>query len=79
MVTNVFDLYIRQLPLQVHHSLLGSYANDSTLLKTFPSKEARKLAAEEINSDLNAIVCWGKRWHIEFEHAKSSALCMSLK
>ena len=23
--------------------------------------------------------CWGKRWHIEFEPAKSSTLCISLK
>ena len=37
------------------------------------------MASEEINSDLNAIVCWGKRWRIEFEPAKSSALCISLK
>ena len=75
----LFNLYVRQLLLQVHHSLLVSYADDSTLLKIAPSKEARKLAAEQINSDLNAIVCWGKRWHIEFEPAKSSALCISLK
>ena len=75
----LFNLYVRQLPLQVHHSLLVSYADDSTLLKIVPSREARKLAAEEINSDLNAIVCWGKRWHIEFEPAKSSALCISFK
>ena len=75
----LFNLYVCQLPLQVHHSLLVSYADESTLLKIVPSKEARKLAAEEINSDLNAIVCWGKRWHIECEPAKSSALCISLK
>ena len=57
----LFNLYVRHLPSQVHHSLLVSYADDSTLLKIVPSKEARKLAAEEINSDLNAIVCWGKK------------------
>ena len=33
---------------------------------------------EEINSDLDAIILWGKRWHIEFEPAKSSPLCISL-
>ena len=75
----LFNLYVRQLPSQVRHSFLVSYADDSTLLKIVPSKEARKLAAEEINSDLNAIVCWGKKWHIEFEPAKSSSLCISLK
>ena len=41
----LFNLYVRQLP-----------ADDSTLLKVVPSREAHKLAAEEINSDLNAIV-----------------------
>ena len=56
-----FNLYVRQLPLQVHHSLLVSYADNSTLLKIVPLKEECKLAAEEINYDLNAIVCWGKR------------------
>ena len=62
----LFNLYVRQLPSQVHHSLLVSYADDSTFLKIVLSKETRKLAAEEINSDLNAIVCWGKKWHIKF-------------
>ena len=75
----LFNLYVRQLPLQVRHCLLVSYVDDSTLLKVVPSREARALAAKEINSDLDAIVCWGKRWHIEFEPAKSSTLCISLK
>ena len=47
----------------------------TTLLKVVPSRESCKLAAEEINSDLDAIVCWRKRWHIEYEPAKSSSLC----
>ena len=51
-----FNLYVRQLPLQVHRCLLVSYADDSTLLKVVPSREAHKLAAEKINSDLDAIV-----------------------
>ena len=37
------------------------------------------MAAEETNSDLDAIVCWGKRWHILFEPAKSGTLCIALK
>ena len=75
----LFNLYVRQLLLQVQHSHLVSYADDSTLLKVVPSREMRKFAADEINSNLNAIICWGKRWHIEFEPAKTSALCISLK
>ena len=69
-----FNLYVRQLPLQVYHCLLVSYTDDSTLLKVVLLREAHKLATEEINSDLDAIICWGKRWHIEFEPAKSSTL-----
>ena len=75
----LFNLYVRQLLLQVHHCHLVSYCDDSTLLKAVLSREARKLAAKEIISDLNAVVYWGKRWHIEFEPAKSSTLCISLK
>ena len=75
----LFNLYVRQLPLQVHHCLLVTYVDDSTLLKVVPLREAHDLAAKEINSVLDAIVCWGKMWHIEFEPAKSSTLCVSLK
>ena len=76
----LFNLYVQQLPLQVRrYCLLVSYADDSTLLKVVPSRDARALAAKEIISDLDAIVCWGKKWHIEFEPAKSNTLCISLK
>ena len=75
----LFNLYVWQLPLQVHYCHIVSYTDDSTLLKVVPSKEARDLTAREINFDLNALVCWGKKWHIVFEPAKSSALCISLK
>ena len=75
----LFNLYVRQLPLQVHYCHIVSYADDSTLLKVIPSKEARDLTAREINFDLNALVCWGKKMHIKFEPAKSSVLCISLK
>ena len=46
-------------------------------MQVVPSKVARDLTAREINFDLNALVCWGKKWHIK--PAKSSALCISLK
>ena len=48
-------------------------------MKVIPSREARTLAVEEINFDLDAAVCWGKKWHIEFEPIKSHTLCISLK
>ena len=53
---NYFNLHVRQLPLQVHHCFLVSYAYGSTLQKVVPLK-----------------------WHIEFEPAKLSTLCISLK
>ena len=74
----LFNLYVRQLPLQVHYCHIVSYADDSTLLVVL-SKEARDFTTRGINSDLNALVCWGKKWRIEFKPAKSSALCTSLK
>ena len=60
-------------------ALLECSQQPSKLLKVVLSREARDFAAEEINFDRDAIVCWGKRWHIEFEPAKSSTLCISLK
>ena len=42
-------IYVRQLPLQVHHCHLVSYCDDLTLLKVVPSKEARKLAARRLS------------------------------
>ena len=56
----LFNLYVWQLPLQVHYCHIVSYTDDSTLLKVIPSKEACDLTAREINFDLNALVCWGK-------------------
>jgi len=79
LITNVFNLYVQQLLLQVCHCHLVSYCDDSTLLKVVPSREARKLAVEKINSDLDAVVCWGKRWHIELEPVKLNTLCISQK
>ena len=74
----LFNLYVWQLPLQVHYCHIVSYADDSTLLVVL-SKEARDFTARGINSNLDALVCWGKKWRIEFEPAKSSALCILLK
>ena len=56
--------------------ILAGTPNDSTLLKVALSKDAHDFIAGEINSDLDALVCWGKKWHIEFEPAKLSALCI---
>ena len=79
MVPNTYNLYVRQLPLQVHYCHIVSYADDSATLLVVLSKEAHDFTVRGINSDLDALVCWGKKWHIEFEPAKSSALCNSLK
>ena len=56
----LLNLYVRHLSLQVHHCLLVNYAYDSTLLKVVPSREACKLAAEEINSDLMLLFVEGR-------------------
>ena len=56
----LFKMYVRHLLLQVCHCLLVSYADDSTLLKVVPSRESCKLAAEEINSDLDLLFAGGR-------------------
>jgi len=65
----LFNLYVHQLPLQAYHYFPVIYCDDSILLRVVPLREARKLAAEEINSDLDVVVCW---CHIEFKPAKLS-------
>ena len=75
----LFNLYVHHLPSQLKSCLMVSYADDSTLLKAIPTKDLRLSAAAEINADLCSIADWGRRWHIEFEPLKSSAICVSLK
>ena len=55
-----------------------SCADDSTLLKIVPLREACKLLQGRL------ILIWmllllGNRWHIEFEPAELSTVCISLK
>ena len=71
----LFNLYIRHISIQVLHCDLFQYADDSTLIKVIPLKDA----ADEMSADLGRIHSWGQKWNINFEPTKCHALCVSLK
>ena len=75
----LFNLYIRQLPTMVKHSLIVGYADDHTLLKIIPDKSDRLTAAFQLNDDLVAISQFGKIWQIKFAPNKTFSLLISLK
>ena len=56
----LFNLYVRHLPSQLKSCLLVSYADDSTLLKVFHTKDLRLSGTVKINADLCSIVDWGR-------------------
>ena len=55
----LFNLYIRQLPIVVKHSLIVGYADDHSLLKIIADKSDHIAAASDLNCDL-AISFWPK-------------------
>ena len=63
----LFNLYVRQLPLQVHYCHIVSYADDSTLLVVL-SKEARDLELGNITilSYIVILKCHDNRYRRNF-------------
>ena len=51
----LFNLYIRQLPSVVRHSLIVGYVDNHSLLKIIPDKTDRIVAVSDLNSDLAAL------------------------
>ena len=75
----LFNLYIRQLPTVVKHSLIMGYADDHTLLRVISDKSDRLIAALQLNDDLKAISQFGKVWQIKFAPNKTFSILISLK
>ena len=75
----LFNLYVRQLPSVVRHSLIVGYADDHSLLKIIPDKTDRIAAASDLNSDLAALYHFGQSWQIKFAPQKTFSLIISLK
>ena len=75
----LFNLYIRQLPTVVKHSLIVGYADDHTLLRVISDKSDRLIAALQLNDDLEAISQFGKVWQIKFAPNKTFSVLISLK
>lgn len=45
-------------------SMLMKYADDSALMKIIERVNDRSRSIEEINSDLEAIANWGRKWKV---------------
>ena len=75
----LFNLYIRQLPTVVKHSLIVGYADDHSFLKTIADKSDRIAAASDLNCDLAVLYHFGQSWQIKFAPNKTSSLLVSLK
>ena len=76
----LFNLYIQFLPSVVRFSSVIGYANDHTLLKIIPQKLEDHLgAADELNTDLEALFQFGQQWFMDFAPLKTKALLISLK
>ena len=75
----LFNLYIRQLPTVVKHSLIVGYADDHSLLKIIADKSDCITATSDLNCDLAALYHFGQSWQIKFAPNKTSSLIVSLK
>ena len=76
---SLFNLYIRQLPTILKHSMIVGYADDHSLLKIIPDKADRITAASDLNCDLAALYHFGQSWQIRFAPNKTFSLIISLK
>ena len=54
------------------------YADDTTILMRVPTG-GRKTCATLLNSDLERILTFGKKWLLEFEAKKTKAITISRK
>ena len=74
----LFDLFVRKLPREVQHAVMLCYADDTTILMRVPTG-GRKTCATMLNSDLERILNFGKKWLLEFEAKKTKAITISRK
>ena len=74
----LFDLFVQRLPKQVQRAVMLCYADDTTLLKRVPTGY-REVCAALLNSDLERLLNYGRRWLLEFEVKKTQTLTDSRK
>ena len=74
----LFDLFVRKLPREVQHAVMLFYADDTTILMRVLTG-GRKTCAAMLNSDLERILNFGKKWLLEFEVKKTKAITISRK
>ena len=74
----LFDQFVRKLPTEVQHAAMPFYADDTTILVRVPTG-GRMTCAALLNSDLQRITKFGKKWLLEFEANKTKAITISRK
>ena len=74
----LFDVFIRRLPEEARHAAMLCYADDVTLVMRIPTGE-RETSAALLNSDIERILKFGKKWLLEFEAKKTKAITISKK
>ena len=65
----LLDLFVQKLPREVQHAMMLCYADDTTILVKV-STGGRKTCATILNSNLERILNFGKKWLLEFETKK---------
>ena len=75
----LWNFHIRELVNVVMQSMLMKYADDSALMKIIERVNDRSRSIEEVNSDLEAIANWGRKWKVQFEPKKTHAMLVTRK
>ena len=75
----LWNFHIRELADVVLKTLMRKYADDSALLKIIKRVADRSRSVEEVNSDLEAISAWGRKWKVKFEPKKTHAMLITRK
>ena len=68
----LYDLFVRK------HAAMLWYADDTTILMRVPTG-GKMMCATMLNSDLERIMKFGKKWLLEFEAKKTKAITISRK
>ena len=71
-------MFICGLPEEARHAAVLCYADDITLIMRIPTGK-RETSAALLNSDIERILYFGKKWLLEFESKKTKAITISKK
>ena len=70
----LFLLFINDLPNDIIRSLIDIFADDTTLYGHTSCHVTDEILADSLNTDLNHVVQWGKKWLVGFNSLKTKLL-----